>query len=102
MVTTSTDARVTAQLLVDVFCRCRTAVQSDVGNMAGELFHRVDIEGESLEIAAADLGLAPSEAKAFLSVTRCRIAVALVDHISVRSAPRSRGNQRSDQSARNS
>ncbi len=100
--TTPTDARETKQLLVEVFCRCRSAVQSDIGNMAGELFRRVDIEGESLQIAAADLGLEPSEAKTFLSVTRCRIASALVDHISARSAPEPRGNPKSDQSPRNS
>ena len=96
MTRTPTDAYEAKYLLSDVFCRCKGAVQSDVGKMAGELFRRMDIEGESLEVAAAAVGLSPPEARTVLSIVRCRMAEAMVDHISTNSVTDRRGVSRSE------
>jgi len=55
---------------------------NDVGAMARELFRRVDLEGQLLEMAADAVALDPRDARAILVVVRRCIADAVVKDIS--------------------
>lgn len=71
-----------ADLLADVFCTCRDETRFEIGTMACELFRRVDLEGQHLEVAANALALDPRDAAAVLAVVRRHVARALVEDIS--------------------
>lgn len=77
-----------AHLVSDVFCECRSAVQADVGRLAGELFCRVEIEDQRLQVAADALGLSTGDARAVLFLFRSRMAGALVGSVSACRVPK--------------
>lgn len=82
MTTEPAEVQVISDVLSDVFCECRITMQADVGKLSGELFRRVDTEGQSIEVAAEALGLGTREARTLLFMFRKRMACALVGSIS--------------------
>ena len=74
--------RATEKLFSGLLCRCKSTVQADIGKLSGELFRRVDTEGQSIEVAAEALGLGTREARTLLFMFRKRMASALVGSIS--------------------
>ena len=58
--------RATEKLFSGLLCSCKNAVQADIGKLSGELFRRVDTEGQSIEVAAEALGLGTREARTLL------------------------------------
>lgn len=75
------DAKVIADLISGVFCECRSTVQAETGRLSGELFLKVDVEGRSIQSAAASLGLSTGDAKAILFLFRRQMASAFVSSI---------------------
>lgn len=71
-----------ADLLRGICCTCMDEAGNDVGAMARELFRRVDLEGQLLEMAADAVALDPRDARAILVVVRRCIADAVVKDIS--------------------
>ena len=59
--------RATEKLFSGLLCSCKNAVQADIGKLSGELFRRVDTEGQSIEVAAEALGLGTREALVHVS-----------------------------------
>ena len=84
------ELREIADLLGSVFCACRKDVRADIGTLACELFRRVDMDRQRLDVAADALGLDAREAEAILVVVRRNIASALVDNLSSGSRRNSR------------
>lgn len=74
--------RVTEKLFSGLLCSCKNTVQADIGKLSGELFNRVDTEGQSIEVAAEALGLGTRDARTLLFMFRKRMASALVGSIS--------------------
>ena len=82
MTTEPAESQVISDVLSEVFCECRSTIQADVGKLSGDLFRRVDTEGQSIEVAAGALGLGTREARTLLFMFRKRVASALVGSIS--------------------
>lgn len=75
------EAQAIASLITDAFCECQSSVQADVGRLSGEIYRRVDIEGRSLEAAAAAAGLSMRDARTVLFLFRRQMAGALAGSI---------------------
>lgn len=82
MTTEPAESQVISDMLTDVFCECRSTMQADVGKLSGDLFLKVDVEGQTLRSAAEAVGLGTREARTLLFMFRMRVASALVGSIS--------------------
>ncbi len=87
----STEVSGIAGLLTEIFCACGEETRIEVGNMACEMFRRVDLKGEHLETVAHALGVDPEDATPILAVVRGNVAKAFVEVISAGTIPNPRG-----------
>lgn len=84
---TADDVAAVTDILESIYCLCEEKLRSEIGEMACELFRRIDLEGQHPERAAEALGLDPRDAVAILGVVRRSIAGALVEGMSAGSVP---------------